>query len=61
MMLAYLVGGYSSSGPARGWRYYRISDLRDVQMLKEGFGALRADFDPQDPRFVAVYCRVTSR
>ena len=60
LMLAYIVAGHSSSGPVPGWRNYRLSELRDVEILREGFEGPRPGFNPRDPRFVAVYCQITA-
>lgn len=58
MLLAYLVGGYSLSGSPLGWRNYRLTKVRDVEILKDGFGGTRPGFNPHDPRFAVVYCRL---
>lgn len=55
---AWLRPGHSRVDPAGGWRMYLAGELRNVQALPEVFEGPREGYNPDDPHFVEVYCRV---
>ena len=42
-LLAYQVGGVSSSGPLPDWRFFRISKMEDLEILDARFTGPRDD------------------
>src|SRR6266571_564604 len=55
---AWLVRGHSQSDARPGWRDYLLAEMRSVELLKDDFDGPRKGFNPIDPRFVQVYCRL---
>ena len=55
---AWMRPGWSRADPEGGWRMYRLDGVEDLQVLPEGFAGPRPDFNPADPHFVDVFCRV---
>jgi len=60
LLLAYQVGGHSSSGDLPRWRNYRLSEIHDLRVLEDRFDGPRPGYVAADERFVVVYCRVPS-
>lgn len=55
---AWMRSGWSRADPEGGWRMYRTDALEGLQILPERFPGPRPGFNPRDPHFVEVYCRV---
>jgi hypothetical protein len=55
---AWMRPGWSRTDPEGGWRMFRLDEVRDLQILPGRFDAPRADFNPRDPHFEQVFCRV---
>lgn len=55
---AWLRPGQSRADPEGGWRMYLVEGLQAVQALPELFDGPREGFNPDDPHFEAVYCRL---
>jgi hypothetical protein len=55
---AYLVGGWSASEGAPGWRKYLVGDMHDVHALAETFEAPRPGYNPEDRQMRQVFCRL---
>ena len=60
LVLGYVVAGHSSSDPKPGWRNHLLSELRHIELLEDGFEGPRFGFNPHDPRFIQVYCQVST-
>jgi hypothetical protein len=60
MLSCWLVGGWSRSEAAPGWRNYLVRDMADVHVLADGFAGPRAGYDPDDDAFRQRFCRVES-
>ena len=55
---AWMRPGWSRADPEGGWRMFRVDALEQVQMLPEAFAGPRPDFNPDDPHFTEVFCRL---
>ena len=55
---AYLVGGWSASEGAPGWRKYLVRDMHDIHALAETFAAPRPGYNPDDRQMRQVFCRL---
>jgi hypothetical protein len=55
---AWLRPGLSRADPEGGWRMYLAEDLRRMQALPEIFRGARQGYNPNDPHFTEVYCRL---
>lgn len=40
--------------PEEGWEYFRLAEMRDLDILMEGFRATRQGFNPYDPKIQMV-------
>ncbi|MCW1883567.1 hypothetical protein OKA04_02435 [Luteolibacter flavescens] len=40
--------------PEERWEYFRLAEMRDVDILLETFGAAREGFNPYDPKIEMV-------
>jgi hypothetical protein len=60
VLSAYLVGGWSKSEGAPGWRKYLVRDMHDVQALAESFAGPRDGYNPEDRQVRQIYCRLES-
>jgi hypothetical protein len=58
MLSCWLVGGWSASEAAPGWRNYLVRDMADVQVLAEGFDGPREGYNPGDDAFRQRFCRL---
>jgi len=58
MLSCWLVGGWSKSEAAPGWRNYLVRDMADVHVLAEAFERPREGYNPDDDAFHQVFCRV---
>ncbi len=58
VLSAYLVGGWSASEGAPGWRKYLVREMHDVQALAESFTGARAGYNPEDRQMRQVFCRL---
>ena len=58
MLSCWLVGGWSKSEAAPGWRNYLVRDMADVHVLADGFDGPREGYNPDDDAFRQVFCRV---
>lgn len=55
---AWLVGGWSASQPAPGWRMFLLDGMRDVAALAEGFAGPRPGWASADAHFARVHCEL---
>ena len=55
---AWMRPGWSRTSPEGGWRLFHADALERVQGLPELFGGPRPDFNPEDPHFAEVFCRL---
>ena len=55
---AWMRQGWSRADPEGGWRMFRLDGIEELQSLPETFEGPRAEFNPEDPHFVEIYCRV---
>jgi hypothetical protein len=55
---AWMRPGWSRTDPDGGWRMFRLDGVAELQALPERFDAPRPEFNPNDPHFVEVHCRV---
>ena len=55
---AYLVGGWSASEGAPGWRKYLVHEMHDINALAESFDGPRAGYNPEDRQMRQMYCRL---
>jgi hypothetical protein len=55
---AYLVGGWSASEGAPGWRKYLVHEMHDIHALAESFAAPRPGYNPEDRQMRQVFCRL---
>jgi hypothetical protein len=55
---AWMRPGWSRTSPDGGWRLFHADALERVQALPELFAGARPDFNPGDPHFPEVYCRL---
>ena len=56
MLSGWLVGGWSATETAPGWRNYIVRDMYDLQALAEDFQGPRVGFNPESERFRQVFC-----
>jgi hypothetical protein len=56
---AWMRAGWSRVDPDGGWRMFRLDGVEDLQALPERFDAPRPDFNPEDPHFSEIFCRLT--
>jgi hypothetical protein len=40
--------------PEEGWEYFRLAEMRDLDILIESFGTARQGFNPYDPKIEIV-------
>ena len=55
---AWLAAGWSASATEPGWRMFLVDQMRDVAALAEPFPAARPGYNPDDPHFVRLHCRI---
>jgi hypothetical protein len=55
---AYLVGGWSASEGAPGWRKYLVRHMHDIHALAETFPGPRDGYNPEDRQLRQVFCRL---
>jgi hypothetical protein len=58
VLSAYLVGGWSASEGAPGWRKYLVREMHDIQALAEPFAGPRPGYNPEDRQMRQVFCRL---
>ena len=58
MLGCWLVGGWSRSEAAPGWRNYLVREMADVHVLAEGFDRPREGYNPDDDAFRQLFCRL---
>jgi hypothetical protein len=56
---AWMRPGWSRVDPEGGWRMYRTDGIVELQLLPEQFEGARPDFNPRDPHFTEIFCRLT--
>lgn len=56
----WLVSGQTSEEGPPFWRMYLAADMRDVALAERHFGANRPGFNPNDPHFREIVCRVAA-
>src|SRR5688572_30962895 len=54
----YLVGGWSASEGAPGWRKYLVHQMHDIHALAETFPGPRGGYNPEDRQLRQVFCRL---
>ena len=55
---AWLRPGQSRTDPEGGWRMYLVDALHGLQTLPDTFAGPREGYNPDDPHFVQIYCRL---
>ena len=55
---AWMRPGWSRTDPDGGWRMFLVDELDTLSLLPERFDGARADYNPGDPHFEAVYCQL---
>ena len=40
--------------PVEGWDYFRLAEMRDLDVLMESFSAVREGFNPHDPKIELI-------
>lgn len=55
---AWLRPGQSRTDPEGGWRMYLVESLQAPHLLPEVFKGPREGFNPVDPHFETIYCRL---
>ena len=58
VLSAYLVGGWSASEGAPGWRKYLVRDMHDIHVLAESFAGPREGYNPEDRQVRQIFCRL---
>jgi len=58
VLSAFQLRGGSASGERVGWKMFLIDGMEDVRMLPDAFPGPRADYNPEDPSFSAVYAQL---
>lgn len=58
VLSAYLVGGWSASEGAPGWRKYLVVDMHDIHALAESFDGPRPGYNPEDRQMRQMFCRL---
>jgi hypothetical protein len=58
VLLAWLIRGYSQSGPSEGWRNYLLDKMFGVILMDARFDANHDDYNPSALGLSAVYCQV---
>jgi hypothetical protein len=51
------VGGSSRSGKLPQWKHFELERIEQLDILEES-SRIRADYNPDDPRFAKVYAQV---
>lgn len=55
---AWMRPGWSRSDPEGGWRMFRLDGIEQLQSLPERFESARPGYNPDDPHFADIFCRV---
>jgi hypothetical protein len=58
VLSAYLVGGWSASEGAPGWRKYLVREMHDIHALAESFEGARPGYNPEDRQMRQAFCRL---
>jgi hypothetical protein len=58
VLSGYLIGGWSASEGAPGWRKYLVQQMHDIHALAESFDKPREGYNPQDRQIRQVFCRL---
>ncbi len=58
VLRAYWVGSYSESEHEPPWRLYTVSEMSDIEMLKDTFSGDRPGYEPNDSHMTTIYCRI---
>jgi hypothetical protein len=54
-----MFSGWQVSGSSgEGWRNFLFSGVSELAMTEEMFSASRADYNPDDPSFTRIVCRL---
>lgn len=40
--------------PSEGWDYFRLAEMRDLDILMDSFGSARQGFNPYDPKIEII-------
>jgi hypothetical protein len=54
----WMRAGWSRQDPEGGWRLFRLDAVSNLQILPEQFAGPRTGFNPADPHFDEIFCRV---
>jgi len=57
-LLCWQIGGSSDLLDTVGWKLYRVSDMEDIDILKEHFTGERPGYEPQNLEMARVICCV---
>ena len=55
---AWMRPGWSRTDPDGAWRLFRWDDVEQLSVLPERFAEARLDYNPDDPHFEEVFCRL---
>lgn len=53
-----MLSGWQRSGEAPGWRNFLLEEIEALGRTAIRFRAARSDYNPADPSFGTVFCRV---
>jgi len=57
-LFCYQTGGFSDLRESVGWKLYRASEIRGIELTGDTFTGGRSGYDPDDTGMENVYCRV---
>lgn len=57
-LLCWQTSGFSDLRDVVGWKLYRVSDMEDIEILKDEFTGIRPGYDPQNLEMAKVICCV---
>ncbi len=58
LLSAVQVTGFSASGATHGWKNMLVGEMSRLVVLPRGFVRLPDDYNPDDPTFARIHCRV---
>lgn len=57
-LLCWQTAGFSDLNETVGWKFYRVSDMEDVEIQAEHFSGIRPGYEPENLEMVQVLCCV---
>jgi hypothetical protein len=58
-LLCYQIGGHSEYGESVGWKLFRASEIKNLEITGEEFSADRPGYDPNNLEMTTTYCCVS--